>query len=48
MSRTRRHGNKFQEALRSAIPYKRPQRRKLLKDFERQYAGRAEKLPIEL
>lgn len=48
MSRTKRRGNKFHEALRAVTPYKRPQRRKLLKDFERHYLGRSDKLSVEL
>lgn len=48
MSRTRKHDGGFEQALRTAAPYKRQQRRKLLKDFERQYKARNENPLIEL
>lgn len=48
MSRTRRHNDKFNEAMRSAAPYKRQQRRKLLREFEREYIGRNKDPMIEL
>lgn len=39
MSRTKRDNSKFSEVLRSTTPYKRLPRRKLLKEFEREYIG---------
>ena len=50
MSRTKRNnGNsKFSEVLRSATPYKRLQRRRLLREFEQEYIGHNKNPMIEL
>lgn len=48
MSRTKRNNNKFSEVLRSATPYKRQERRKLLREFEREYIGHNKNPMIEL
>lgn len=48
MSRTKRNNNKVSEVLRSVTPYKRLQRRKLLKQFEHEYIGKNNNPLIEL
>jgi hypothetical protein len=48
MSRTKRNSGKFSEVLRSVTPYKRQQRRKLLRDFEQEYIGHNKDPMIEL
>lgn len=48
MSRTKRNNNNFSEVLRTVTPYKRNQRRKLLREFEREYIGRNKDPMIEL
>lgn len=48
MSRTKRNSEKFSEVLRSVTPYKRQQRRKLLREFEREYIGHNKDPMIEL
>lgn len=48
MSRTKRNNGKFSEVLRSVAPYKRLQRRKLLKQFEQEYIGSNQNPMIEL
>jgi hypothetical protein len=48
MSRTKRNSEKFSEVLRSVTPYKRHQRRKLLREFEREYIGHNKNPMIEL
>lgn len=48
MSRTKRDNSKFSEVLRSVDPYKRQQRRKLLREFEREYIGSNKSPIIEL
>lgn len=48
MSRTKRTNHKFSEALRATTPYKRLQRRRLLKEFEQEYIGHNKNPMIEL
>lgn len=48
MSRTKRGSDKFGEAVHAAKPYRRVQRRKLLREFEREYIGRNQTPVIEL
>lgn len=48
MSRTKRNSEKFSEVLRSVTPYRRNQRRKLLREFEREYIGHNKNPMIEL
>lgn len=48
MSRTRRGNAKISEAVKSVTPYRRPQRRQLLKQFEREYIGNNQSPLIEL
>lgn len=48
MSRTRRNNDKFSEVLRSGTPYKRQQRRKMVREFEQEYIGRNKNPMIEL
>ena len=48
MSRTKRSSSKPDESARSATPYKRLERRKLLRDFEREYIGHNKDPMIEL
>lgn len=48
MSRTKRDNSKFSEVLRSVTPYKRQQRLKLLREFEREYRGNNKNPMIEL
>ncbi len=48
MSRTKRSNEKFTQESRLATPYKRHQRRKLLREFEREYIGHNKNPMIEL
>jgi hypothetical protein len=48
MSRTKRNNNKFSEVLRTVTPYKRQQRRKMLREFEQEYIGNNKNHLIEL
>lgn len=48
MSRTKRGSTKIDEMSRTATPYKRQERRKLLRDFEREYIGHNKNPMIEL
>ncbi len=48
MSRTKRGSQKNDEMSRMGTPYKRQERRKLLRDFEREYIGHNKNPMIEL
>ena len=48
MSRTKRNNNKFSEVLRNVTPYKRQQRRRMVKEFEQEYTGNNRNPLIEL
>ena len=48
MSRTKRNNNKFSEVLRTVTPYKRQERRKMLREFEQEYRGNNQNPLIEL
>lgn len=48
MARTKRDNSKSSEVLRSVTPYKRQQRLKLLREFEREYRGNNQDPTIEL
>lgn len=48
MSRTKRNSNKVSEVLRPVTPYKRQQRRKMLREFEQEYMGHNQNPLIEL
>lgn len=48
MSRTKRGSSKLDDSARTATPYKRQERRKLLRDFEREYIGHNKSPMIEL
>lgn len=48
MPRSKRDSEKVSEASRSAHPYKRQERRRLLKEFEQEYIGRNQNPLIEL
>jgi hypothetical protein len=39
MSRTKRNNNKSSEVLRTVTPYRREQRRRMLREFEQEYRG---------
>lgn len=48
MSRTKRDSSKMGEANRFVSPYKRQERRKMVKEFEREYIGKNQNPMIEL
>ena len=48
MAHTKRNDKKFSEVLRSARPYKRPQRAAMLKQFEDEYTRRNQNPQITL
>lgn len=48
MSRTKRSNNNFSEVLRTVTPYKRQQRRRMLREFEQEYKGNNKNPLIEL
>lgn len=48
MSRTKRNNTKFSEGVRNVSPYKRQERRQMLKEFEQEYMGKNQNPLIEL
>ncbi len=48
MSRTKRNNRNVSEVLRTVTPYRRQERRKMLREFEQEYRGRNENPLIEL
>lgn len=48
MSRTKRGVSEQTDIVHTAMPYRRAERRKMLKEFEREYRGRNQNPLIEL
>lgn len=48
MSRTKRDPHHLNDSLRAVTPYRRQERRKMLREFEKEYIGRNKNPMIEL